>query len=48
MLFHVNGGSFVIFRNEGEDDVETLIQDKRSPALLDLDGTVLNGIKRGR
>ena len=42
MLLHVNRGGFVIFRDEGEDDVKPFSENEVGPLLLDLQRTILS------
>ena len=42
MLLHVNRGSFVILRDEGEDDVKPFSENEIGPNLLNLQRTILN------
>ena len=42
LLLHVNRGSFVILRDEGEDDVKSFPENEVGPNLLNLQGTILN------
>ena len=42
MLLHVNRGSFVILRDEGEDDVKPFSENEIGPTLLNLQRTILN------
>ena len=42
LLLHVNRGGFVIFRDEGEDDVKPFSENEVGPLLLDLQRTILS------
>ena len=42
MLLHVNRGSFVILRDEREDDVKPFSENEVGPNLLNLQRTILN------